>query len=250
MATPQYLRQSYAAFYVPLQLQRRARTWRYVYSATQSAIQALLHYNSPHPLVTTIHRWLIRLSARQKTATFCWVAGHVRIAGNEVADELSRRAAAWETLHWNDGVPNRNHWPIFRKRLLEVWQGEWTRLENNKLWQIKECVRPWPSSSHRVRLVEVCLIRHRIGHTRITHGRLMERSPAPYGMDCLSPQTVTHFLCECPSLSDARRKFFPHLCRNDPNTHLLSILAQPQHGHYNVDRLIENLWAIDMFDSI
>ena len=137
-----------------------------IFSDSKSAIQALLHY-TPHPVVTAIHRCLIQLSARQKTVIFCWVLGHVRIAGNEAADELSRRAAAEKTPCWNDEVPYRDHYPIFRKKLLDEWQGEWTRLENNKLRQIKEDVRHWPSSSHRVRRVEVCITRLRIGHTRI-----------------------------------------------------------------------------------
>ena len=221
-----------------------------IFSDSMSAIQAILHYNSPHPLVTTIHRWLIRLSTRQKTVTFCWVPGHVRVAGNEAADELSRNAAAGETPHWNESVPHRDHYPIIRKKLLDEWQEEWTHLENNKLRKIKEDVRPWPSSSHRVRRVEVCLTRLRIGHSRITHGHLMERAPAPYCMDCLVPQTVTHFLCECPSYGDARRQFFPYLCQDNPDANLNSILAQPERGNYNVDRLVEYLRAINAFDYI
>jgi ribonuclease HI len=221
-----------------------------IFSDSLSAIQAILCYNSPHPLVTTIHRWLIRLHTRQKTITFCWVPGHVKITGNEAADELSRRAAAEETPPWNDEVPHRDHYPIFRRKLLDEWQGQWTRLEDNKLRKIKDSVRPWPSSSHRVRRVEVCLTRLRIGHTRITHGHLMERTPAPYCMDCLVPQTIIHVLCECPSFGVARRQFFPHLSQNDPDTHLKSILAQPEHGSYNVDRLVEYLRAINMFDCI
>lgn len=221
-----------------------------IFSDSLSAIQAILLYNSPHPLVAAIHRRLVRLSALQKTVTFCWVPGHVQIAGNEAADELSRRAASEEAPPWNDRVPHRDHYPIFRRKLLDEWQDQWTRLGNNKLREIKENVRPWPSSSHRVRRVEVCLTRLRIGHTRVTHGHLMERAPAPYCMDCLVPQTVIHLLCECPSFGDARRQFFPHLRRVDPGSHLESILAPPQRGAYNVDSLMEYLRAIDVYDSI
>ncbi|KAA0192492.1 hypothetical protein HAZT_HAZT008053 [Hyalella azteca] len=44
------------------------------------------------------------------TVTFCWVPGHVRVAGNEAADELSRNASARETPHWNETVPYRDHY--------------------------------------------------------------------------------------------------------------------------------------------
>ena len=57
------------------------------------------------------------------------------------------------------------------------------------------------------RRLQVAFCRLRIGHTRVTHRYLMERSPAPYCNDCVVPQTVRHILVECPSLGDLRARY-------------------------------------------
>ncbi|KAA0201988.1 hypothetical protein HAZT_HAZT007569, partial [Hyalella azteca] len=100
----------------------------------------------------------LHLTVQTIPIDFCnnprWLLSPSLITGNEAADELSRLAAAEETPPWNDEVPHRDHYPIFRRKLLDEWQGQWTRMEDNKLRKIKDSVRPWPSSSHRVRRVE------------------------------------------------------------------------------------------------
>jgi ribonuclease HI len=42
-----------------------------IFSDSRSAIEAIKKYNNPHPIVTEITTWLIRLSARQKTVKLC-----------------------------------------------------------------------------------------------------------------------------------------------------------------------------------
>ena len=72
---------------------------------------------------------------------------------------------------------------------------------------------------------EVVLSRLRIGHTRLTHGFLMKKEPQPFCEDCLVPLTVRHLLIECPSLLDARNKYFSGCKTNDGSFMLSRILG-------------------------
>ena len=50
----------------------------------------------------------------------------------------------------------------------------------------------------------VMLTRLRIGHTLLTHRRLMERSAPPFCEDCIVPLIVKHVIAECPTFLDIR----------------------------------------------
>ena len=64
-----------------------------IFSDSRSAIQAVNMYNNNHPIVMEITRWLVRLFARQKKVTLCWVPAQVNVRGIEFADAKAREAA-------------------------------------------------------------------------------------------------------------------------------------------------------------
>ena len=55
---------------------------------------------------------------------------------------------------------------------------------------------------------EAALCRLRIGHTWFSHSYLMSKDHQFFFDDCLVPQTVKHFLIECPGLLELRNKYF------------------------------------------
>ena len=175
---------------------------------SKSAMQAIADIYSNHPIVTKIQSWIILLQTRHKTITFCWIPSHVNIPGNENADKLAKQAATMDGGYAYTQYPCRDYYPIIRKMLLNVWQQEWFNINNNKLRTIKETVKKWPSSFHKERKVEVVLTRLRIGHTRLTHGHLMERRHAPYCDNCIVPLTVKHIITECPDYNEERLLYF------------------------------------------
>ena len=148
------------------------------------------------------------LQTRHKIITFCWIPSHVNITGNEKADKLAKQAATMDGDYAYAQYPCKDYYPIKRKTLLNVWQQEWFNINNNKLRTVKENVRQWPSSCQKERKVEVVLTRLRIGHTRLTHGHLMERRHAPYCNNCIVPLTVKHIITECPDYSEERLLYF------------------------------------------
>ena len=73
-------------------------------------------------------------------------------------------------------------------------------MRDNKLRQIKDNVKEWGTSHNKQRKMEVTVARLRIGHSRLTHGHLMEARPQDYCMDCIVPLSVEHVLVDCPIL--------------------------------------------------
>ena len=47
----------------------------------------------------------------------------------------------------------------------------------------------------------------KIGHTKLTHGFLMEGGNPPFCEECVVPLTMKHILIECPSLEEHRDLF-------------------------------------------
>ncbi len=88
------------------------------------------------------------------------------------------------------------------------------------LWSYQGLSRRW----------ETALVRLRIGHTRLTHGFLMEGAYPPHCDDCLIPLTVQHLLLECPSLGDLRRQYLSKHRAGDGSYSLTSVLGERAGG--------------------
>ena len=52
------------------------------------------------------------------------------------------------------------------------------------------------------------MTRIQIGHTKLTHGHLLEGAERPFCISCLVDLTVRHILLECPEFGDIRGKYF------------------------------------------
>lgn len=92
---------------------------------------------------------------------------------------------------------------IKKRRRQEInfeWQNEVTKMNT-----IKEDTTIWSSSYHDKRREEVITTRLRIGHTRLTHGHLMEKKE-PKVCLCGSVVTIKHVLTECLNYKNMRDK--------------------------------------------
>ena len=137
--------------------------------------------------------------------TFCWSPAHVGIAGNEKADSLAKAAASKSNV-MKCPLPVKDIFPSIRHAIVDVWNFYW-QLESQKMKEIASQVYPWKYFP-MTRRNEVILCRLRIGHTRLTHGFLMNQEHQPYCGDCLVPLTVRHFMVECPNFLEDRNKYF------------------------------------------
>ena len=176
-----------------------------IVSDSRSALQAISSLSTTHPVVNTIRDLLI---LSDKRYFLCWVPSHVGVPGNEQADQLARTAI--DVLPVSHFSLPRSDIKFFIKRSIKAsWQMEWSNLERNKLKEILPVLSSQYTNPHP-RSWSVKLTRLRIGHTRLTHGYLMNQDPPPYCLDCIVPLTVKHILLECPSYGQHRHLFgFP-----------------------------------------
>ena len=77
---------------------------------------------SPVPLLLTLVfsalEWLYLLGRRGYRVEFCWVPGHVSVAGNERADDLAREAATRAVMP--SPVPSTDIYSVVRTAVLAL----------------------------------------------------------------------------------------------------------------------------------
>nr|XP_053627800.1 uncharacterized protein LOC128685341 [Cherax quadricarinatus] len=212
-----------------------------VVSDSLSALQAIQKFDTPHPLVLRIQLWLHRIFTKHKDIVFCWVPGHVDVQGNEQADTAARSAVHDLPVSYR-GIPFTDYFAAISSHLHTRWQQRWSTMLGNKLQSIKLSIGYWPSSYHQCRGWETTLSRLRIGHTRLTHGYLMERRPAPLCENCQAPLSVSHILLDCPLYQRARRIYLRRRLRSAALS-LPSLLADGPTFH--PDSLIDFLTTTD-----
>jgi len=176
-----------------------------IFSDSLSSLAAIRNVNHNSPLISKIYRNLLRLQTEGRIISFCWIPSHVGISGNEEADVEAKN----ESLSVNVNpchIPHSDYYADYKRKLNEKFKQHWQSLENNKLRKIKQNLDYWWSAHLKSRRKSVVLCRLRIGHTRLTHGFLMDRSNRPYCEGCLVPLTVEHILSECPEYLETRRQ--------------------------------------------
>jgi kelch-like protein 2/3 len=221
-----------------------------IFIDSKSVVQALRTYNSKHPIISEILAWLLRLVEAGKTISICWVPGHVGVRGNDRADEAAVGAASSDAAIYREDVPCHDHYPRIRTSVHHIWRELWLNTRNNKLRTIKDSVSTWSSSYQRSRQMEIALCRLRIGHTRLTHGYLIERRPIPYCDDCLVPLTVLHVLAECPSHNDVRQNCYPNTSALDHDEMLTRMLREDRRSNFEADNLRRYLMECNLLPGI
>ena len=216
-----------------------------IVSDSQSALLALEKFNPVHPIVCDIQEWYHLVTVAQKQVQFCWVPSHVGVRGNEIADEKAKAAVHNRNIS-NKTLPYTDYYPAIDLKLRNHWQNEWRNENRNKLLQIKSTVAKWSSSVNKNRQWEVVLTRLRVGHTRLTHGYLMEGKPAPLCNHCNIQLTVQHILINCPLYTQQRNHRFRHL---DVNTLTLKKLLE-ESDTFDVSKIIAYLKDIDVLNKI
>ena len=73
----------------------------------------------------------------------------------------------------------------------------WKSVQNNKLRKIKDSIMKWKLPEQKDRRNEVVLCRLWLGHTKLTHGYLIERKDPPLCNTCAVAITLHYILTEC-----------------------------------------------------
>ena len=91
------------------------------------------------------------------------------------------------------------------------------------------------------------MARLRIGHTRLTHGFLMDRSDPSLCTHCDTQVTVSHVLLTCPLHAGARDFYFPHLRLSRPPK-LEDILSET--SYFSIEAIMNFLESIGILKDI
>ena len=149
-----------------------------------------------HSLLVDLFNLYSTLICDKKDIIFAWVPGHVGIQGNTVVD-LATRHALEKPVNKRLAVPYYNFKVLTNMYTKKLWQTEWERYPENKLYKIQPKVDdPIPSHS-RCRRGETVLCRLHIGHTFYTHFYLLkgEEPPVCIQLYCLAPAHKVCGLC-------------------------------------------------------
>lgn len=122
------------------------------------------------------------------------------VSSNEKAGILAK-AAARRPASTQFFVPAEDLCLTVTTCVHRCWQERWNDVGPNKLRNIQQGTEKW-SYQGMLRRWETELVSLCIGHTKMTHGHLMNQSSPPFCDDCLVPLTVCHLLTECPSLGE------------------------------------------------
>lgn len=180
-----------------------------------------------HPIAKSIIQCLLN---SRTSITFVWLPSHVGIPGNSLADTAAKEGSTMFPVP--DIAITRDDWKNYVKRAaFTTFQDRWSAVSplTNKLRSIRDSARPWLTSTAQCRREEVLVCRLRLGHTRITHGYILEKASPPTCVSCNTPLSVKHILVDCPSFSHERSLFnlkssLPEILGDSPHS-LHSLLS-------------------------
>ena len=125
---------------------------------------------------------------------------------------------------------------------------KWNNINNKKLRNMKSSITLWSTSLHRNRCWEVILARLRLGHTRLTHGYLMENSRPPTCSVCNTTITVEHILISCARYKTKREVVFKDHYTNGSEPTMKSILQES--NIFSINAILRFLKEVDLLDKI
>ena len=219
----------------------------HILSDCQSAITSISSrdtHKSHQNCIDDIHRNVQVLRSRDITVNLHWVAGHVDLAGNEIADQAAKQAANEASTSQLPFTTSKSTITgIITRAARNKWQRGWTNgTAGRELHDIHPKVPTRKYYQPGNRKDEVKLIRIRSGHASLKdqlHKLKLAETPE---CDCgLDRQTINHVLLHCPNLNTPREKLkntidYTYHQHNTPiweRTVSLQDTIWPQHSNKN-----------------
>ena len=169
-----------------------------------SVFSALQSSSSSHPTVIDILEASHQLLESGCELIFLWVPGHCGITGNDMAD-IQAKGAIQSNRRLDVVVGPKEYHCTLHLAIRNLFSQFWHAYSpHTTLKLVKEEVGQWDTCNRKNRREEVVLCRMRLGHTRYTHGYLLDREPRPECDSCACPRSVNHLLIECPVFEDQR----------------------------------------------
>lgn len=156
-------------------------------SDSQSALKAIEKMYAKNSLALRIKD---AVAESGKSFLFLWIPSHVGIEGNEAADDNAKKGRktrkTGEEMITREDLKNKSNGKSWQK-----WMRELVR-SRNRVYRLRGKVRR-EERTQLSRRDAMIVSRLRIGHTRITHGYLMNNGEAPV-CNCGENFTVDHIM--------------------------------------------------------
>ena len=171
-----------------------------------SAVMNISHIENSNPTMSRLQILFHELAVSNFNISILWIPGHSNVRGNEQADAAAKQAALGiATLI---PLPYTDFIPLIKEGSTQHWETRWQNSDSHLL-KLHNKPKKWKKLNIS-RKQAVVLNRLRLGHTRLTHGYLMEglpfRPPCPWCHDAVL--TVEHILLRCVGVERERNFCF------------------------------------------
>ena len=179
-----------------------------IFTDSLSSLHLLLsrHPSSSTAIVHATQRILIHLRTEGWELTLQWIPSHTGIRGNEVADTAAKMALSEVNI-----TPFPLPLSTAKRLISRVCRSASdtslaTGLRITSMGQYRHDSSPQPWVRKQSRALDVALTRLRLGHTTLNaHLHRLRLAPEPHCPWCRSvPETIEHFLLQCPRFHSHR----------------------------------------------
>ncbi|XP_031341008.1 uncharacterized protein LOC116169121 [Photinus pyralis] len=179
-----------------------------ILSDSKSALQSIKNLYPTNSYVKDIHKILYKIQELNKNVTFIWIPSHIGILGNEEADAKAKEASEFQLQTVDDSTVSPEDTKHFiNTTIFQKWYEDWENIQNNKLRKIQQTPTYWKPKVKLNRKQQVIISRLRLGHTKLTHKHIYEKTPPPNCDVCDIPLSVEHILCECTKFNIERIQY-------------------------------------------
>lgn len=212
-----------------------------IFTDSLSALRAISNLHNNNYYASSIRNSLIKFFPK---FIIIWIPGHVSIKGNEFADCTAKQAQNSPIF----GKSNKNFNDVRKHIKRQIVDNNYSLWNLTNLWY--KTINPnqnniydWiPSSNEFSRRDLTKIIRLRLGHTKITHDYIMNKTDPPIcSCNNKSPLNITHIFTDCPLFENDRIKFFG-------NFNPLSLLSSP--NKLSIKQIILFLKNTKLYDKL